>query len=213
MQLVLYVVQFLPFLELKRLFFCGSLAFTISVLLAVVIVTGWMTTIYSNLKDEDTMIGKEAVSVLVVSDVDNTAHNNVIKKLFRWLREAGVVDRVYYVDDDQDGVDAGANIKTWWRRALRDSKVVKDGCVIFFPGPPRAGDLPDREDYRNLLSTQMSLLTASNNLGDKQQSNIKSSGQSTQFSLDAAINQRRLIVVRFPYSDMHDLPDQVHTSY
>ena len=110
----------------------------ILVLLAVVIITGWMTTAYSNLKEDDTLTGtKEPVNVVVIADVDHSeAHNNVILKLFRWLRDNGVVEKVFFVKDGKDGPGRGTNIKTWWRKALRDNKVVKDGCVMFFPGPP-----------------------------------------------------------------------------
>ena len=31
----------------------------------------------------------------------------------------------------------------------------------------------------------------------------------TQFNLNTAINQRRIIVVKFPYSDMNNVPSQV----
>ena len=61
---------------------------TFIVLLVVVIATGWMTTIYSNLKEEDILIGnKEPTNILVVTDVNSSeAHNDVIDKLFRYLK-------------------------------------------------------------------------------------------------------------------------------
>ena len=122
-----------------RIFFTKSLMDTISVLLVVVIVTGWMTTMYSNFKEEDIMIGnKEPASVLVVADLDScAAHTRVMEQMLAYLREFGGVDRVYYARDAEDGQRHPESIRTWWRRALRDVKVVKDGCVIFFPGPPR----------------------------------------------------------------------------
>ena len=54
----------------------------------VVIATGWMTTIYSNLKEEDILIGnKEPTNILVVTDVNaSDAHNDVIEKLFKYLK-------------------------------------------------------------------------------------------------------------------------------
>ena len=59
-----------------------------SVLLVVVIATGWMTTIYSNLKEEDILIGnKEPTNILVVTDVHSSeAHNDVVDKLFKYLK-------------------------------------------------------------------------------------------------------------------------------
>ena len=70
----------------------------VSVLLVVVIVTGWMTTMYSNFKEEDILIGsKEPASVLVVADLAACpAHTAVLEKLLAYLRECGAVDRVYY---------------------------------------------------------------------------------------------------------------------
>ena len=111
----------------------------ILVLLVVVIVTGWMTTMYSNFKEEDIMIGnKEPASVLVVADLDSCpAHTRVMEQMLAYLREFGGVDKVYYVRDAEDGQRHPESVRTWWRRALRDAKVVKDGCVILFPGPPR----------------------------------------------------------------------------
>ena len=54
----------------------------------VVIATGWMTTIYSNLKEEDILIGnKEPTNILVVTDVHSSqAHNDVVDKLFKYLK-------------------------------------------------------------------------------------------------------------------------------
>ena len=54
----------------------------------VVIATGWMTTISSNLKEEDILIGnKEPTNILVVTDVSySEAHNDVIEKLFKYLK-------------------------------------------------------------------------------------------------------------------------------
>ena len=56
--------------------------------MVVVIATGWMTTIYSNLKEEDILIGnKEPSNILVVTDVNSSeAHNDVIDKLFKYLK-------------------------------------------------------------------------------------------------------------------------------
>ena len=56
--------------------------------MVVVIATGWMTTIYSNLKEEDILIGnKEPTNILVVTDVHySEAHNDVIDKLFKYLK-------------------------------------------------------------------------------------------------------------------------------
>ena len=64
----------------------------------MVIVTGWMTTMYSNFKEEDILIGnKEPASVLVVADLAACpAHTAVLEKLLAYLRECGAVDRVYY---------------------------------------------------------------------------------------------------------------------
>ena len=47
-----------------------------------------MTTIYSNLKEEDILIGnKEPTNILVVTDVNSSeAHNDVIDKLFKYLK-------------------------------------------------------------------------------------------------------------------------------
>ena len=106
-------------------------------LLVLVIATGWMTTVYSNLKEEDILIGnKDPVNILVVTDVERSrAHTIVIEKLFKYLKEFGGVDKVYYVLDPQDGPRYSETVQAWWRRALRDPKVVKDGCVLFIPGP------------------------------------------------------------------------------
>ena len=61
----------------------------------MVIATGWMTTIYSNLKEEDILIGnKEPTNILVVTDVNSSeAHNDVIDKLFKYLK-VSFLDRI-----------------------------------------------------------------------------------------------------------------------
>ena len=94
----------------------------VSVLLVVVIATGWMTTIYSNLKEEDILIGnKEPVNIVVVTDVvSSQAHNNVMDHLFKYLKEFGGVDKIYYVRDPESGPKYSETVKSWWRRALRD---------------------------------------------------------------------------------------------
>ena len=57
------------------------------------------------------------------------------------------------------------------------------------------------EDRPDLVTTQMSLLgQAQGGAGER---------AVTQFSLEAAINARRIIIVKFPYSDMNNLPPQV----
>ena len=63
--------------------------------MVVVIATGWMTTIYSNLKEEDILIGnKEPTNILVVTDVNSSeAHNDVIDKLFKYLK-VSFLDRI-----------------------------------------------------------------------------------------------------------------------
>ena len=54
-----------------------------------------MTTIYSNLKEEDILIGnKEPTNILVVTDVNSSeAHNDVIDKLFKYLK-VSFLDRI-----------------------------------------------------------------------------------------------------------------------
>ena len=176
---------------------------------------------YSNFKEEDTMIGnKEPASVLVVADLDSCpAHTRVMEQLLAYLREFGGVDRVYYIRDAEDGQRHPESVRTWWRRALRDTKVVKDGCVIFFPGPPRKqasmsivhqerfdGEIVQErmtEQSRScdLVDTQMSLLC--------QEESEERVGKVTQFNMETAIITRRVIIVKLPYSDMNNLPQQV----
>ena len=57
------------------------------------------------------------------------------------------------------------------------------------------------EGRPDLVTTQMSLLgQAQGGAGER---------AVTQFSLETAINTRRIIIVKFPYSDMNNLPPQV----
>ena len=56
-------------------------------------------------------------------------------KFFKYLKEYGGVEKVFYVKDPDDGLDPSENIQTWWQKALRDPKVVKDGCLIVVAGP------------------------------------------------------------------------------
>ena len=57
------------------------------------------------------------------------------------------------------------------------------------------------EGRADLVTTQMSLLgQAQGGAGER---------AVTQFSLETAINTRRIIIVKFPYSDMNNLPPQV----
>ena len=46
------------------------------------------------------------------------------------------MDKIFYVKDPQNGLKNSESVRSWWRRALRDPKVLKDGCVLFIPGPP-----------------------------------------------------------------------------
>ena len=60
------------------------------------------------------------------------------------------------------------------------------------------------EGRPGLVTTQMSLLgQAQGGAGER---------AVTQFSLETAINTRRIIIVKFPYSDMNNLPPQVPSS-
>ena len=72
-----------------------------------------------------------------MADVDlSEEHNEVMDKFFKYLKEYGGVEKVFYVKDPDDGLDISENIQTWWQKALRDPKVVKDGCLIVVAGPP-----------------------------------------------------------------------------
>ena len=166
--------------------------------------TGWVTTMYSNFKEEDNLINnKEPARILVVADVTNDeAHNKVVEKLFNYLKEFGGVETVYYVKDAKNGPRSSESIKNWWRRALKDSKIIKDGCLLFVPGPPAKEEPVSREQYSDTVNIQMSLLA-------KEGEDINQTNKQTQFNLNTAINQRRIIIVKFPYSDMKNLPSQV----
>ena len=162
-------------------------------LLAVVIVTGWVTTVYSNFKEEDIMSSREPASVLVLADVESSAaHTRVTDQILAYLRAVGGVDKVYYVRDARDGPRPGESVESWWRRALRDQKVIKDGSVIFFPGPPSSPQAAGRD----LVTAQMALLCQ--DPGD--------AAAAPQLTLAAAVAQRRVIVVKLPYSDLGNLP-------
>ena len=181
----------------------------------VVIATGWMTTIYSNLKEEDILIGnKEPVNIVVVTDVvSSQAHNNVMDHLFKYLKEFGGVDKIYYVRDPESGPKYSETVKSWWRRALRDPKVVKDGCVLFIPGPPGRDEEEDNSPcldrrFEDLVETQMSIFCK--HYEGEEEVGQGSKQNNFQFTLRAAINQKRIIVVKLPYSDMKTLPSQVN---
>ena len=79
---------------------------------------------------------REPTNIVVVADVDlSEEHNEVMDKFFKYLKEYGGVEKVFYVKDPDDGLDPSENIQTWWQKALRDPKVVKDGCLIVVAGP------------------------------------------------------------------------------
>ena len=46
------------------------------------------------------------------------------------------MEKVFFVNDPENGLETSENIRTWWQNALRDPKVVKDGCLIVVAGPP-----------------------------------------------------------------------------
>ena len=75
---------------------------------------------------------------------------------------------------------------------------------MFVPGPPANEETVSREDnkYSNVVDIQMCLLA-------KEEEDLNHTNKQTQFNLETAINQRRIIVVKFPYSDMKNLPSQV----
>ena len=52
------------------------------------------------------------------------------------IQEFGGVDKIFYVKDPLNGLKHSESVSSWWRRALRDPKVLKDGCILFIPGPP-----------------------------------------------------------------------------
>ena len=79
---------------------------------------------------------REPTNIVVVADVDlSEEHNEVLDKFFSYLKEYAGVEKVFYVKDPDDGLEMGENIHDWWQSALRDPKVVKDGCLILIAGP------------------------------------------------------------------------------
>ena len=65
----------------------------------------------------------------------------------------------------------------------------------------------DQSKYWNLVDVQMSLMCQE---GDDISTSAPATKQAnTQFNLQTAINQRRIIVVKFPYSDMRNVPSQL----
>ena len=60
----------------------------------------------------------------------------MMDKFFKYLKEYGGVEKVFFVNDPENGLETSENIRTWWQNALRDPKVVKDGCLIVVAGPP-----------------------------------------------------------------------------
>ena len=61
--------------------------------------------------------------------------------------------------------------------------------------------------YQDLVDTQMGIFCK--NYEGEERSNQNSKQNNLYFTLKTAINQKRIIVVKLPYSDMKTLPPQV----
>ena len=62
--------------------------------------------------------------------------------------------------------------------------------------------------YRDLVGTQMAILCKNE---EGTETGQQSRQNNCQFTLKTAINQKRIVVVKLPYSDMNNLPPQVST--
>ena len=114
------------------------------------------------------------------------------------------MDKIYYVNDPLNGLKRSESVRSWWRRALRDPKVLKDGSVLFIPGPPVKEEDSrgySERKYRELVETQMGIFCK----------NYEGEEAGGQLTLKTAISQKRIIVVKLPYSDMKNLPPQVES--
>jgi len=177
----------------------------ILVLLGIVIFSGIFSTMYSNFKDDDYPV-KEPTNIVVIADVDiSEEHNEMMDKFFKYLKEYGGVEKVFFVNDPENGLETSENIRTWWQNALRDPKVVKDGCLIVVAGPPLEEASSQESQFPSLLDIQMSELNPAGAFEEReivQPANI-------QLNMHTCMNQRRVAVLRFPYSDMRTLPSQL----
>merc|ERR1712013_42163 len=154
---------------------------------------------------EDDYFVKEPTNIVVVADVDLCdEHNEVMDKFFSYLKENGGVEKVFYVKDPDDGLNSSESIQTWWQRALRDPKVVKDGCLIVVAGPTAKKNSSDSSDYPNLMNIQMAELSQD----PFEEREVVQPGN-IQLNMHTCMNQRRLAVLKFPYSDIRTLPIQL----
>ena len=164
---------------------------------------------------------REPTNIVVVADVDLCdEHNEVMDKFFSYLKENGGVEKVFYVKDPDEGPNSSESIQSWWQRALRDPKVVKDGCLIVVAGPTAKKvrikskkiypkwrswkNSSDSSDYPNLMNIQMAELSQD----PFEEREVVQPGN-IQLNMHTCMNQRRLAVLKFPYSDIRTLPIQV----
>ena len=149
------------------------------------------------------------MSVLVVADVElGEQHKRVLSLLWRYLRQYGGVERVHYVLDPQDGPDRAEPLQRWWRRALADPRLAQHGCLVVVAGPaPEPGQ---QRRQPGLADLQLAELTRDRDCYSEQVGAGQAGpGQPAPLSLQSLVNQRRVAVVRFPYSDLSTLPAQV----
>jgi len=167
-------------------------------LLGTVIFSGLFTTMYSRFREDESLV-KEPTSVVVVADLElGEEHNLVMDKFFQYLRTQSGIDRVFYARDSECGSPRGGE-RAWWRRALRDPRVVRDGFLIIVAGPGNEEGGEDLGEREGRVS----------DLVEYQLGELGSQGEEPsvpQLSLQTCITQRRFALLRFPYSDLRSLP-------
>jgi len=126
-------------------------------------------------------------SLLVITPLDNSDHVEVVKDMCRYLRDWCGVGITYFAMDDETGIGCGQHDPWKWCQETGD--LVRDnGSIIFIPGPDPSLTSNTGSIHPNLEQNQAFLTTR---------------------HLSVMAGEGRVMVVRFSYSSLKTLPQEV----
>jgi len=126
-------------------------------------------------------------AVLVITPLDNPEHVEVVKDMCRYLRDWCGVGITYFAMDEETGIGCGQHDP--WKWCQETGELVRDnGSIIFIPGPDPSLVTNTGSIHPNLEQNQAFLTTR---------------------HLSAMAGEGRVMVVKFSYSSLKTLPQEV----
>jgi len=169
----------------------------ITTILSIILIVGFILGVYKRWQqvaeeagiEPQLLVSAGRISprpVLVITSLDNNDHAQIVKEFCVYLREWCGVGDCYYPLDEESGIQCGQ--RDPWKWAQKSYERIKEkGSILIIAGPnpslsPSTSQYPGIQDNQIFLATQeMRKLT----------------------------QQGRLLVMKFPYSDLKSLPADI----